>query len=69
MLESETGNPPAEAAPLKETAQELVPGVLIVKGLQCKALKETDMGRVMLPAVPLDGTEVPDGDDVTTAVI
>ena len=53
-LDSEMVNPPAGAVPFKESVQELVPGVLIVKGLQFKALKTTDTGRVMVPEVPLD---------------
>ena len=69
LLESEIGNPPAEAVPFKETVQVLVPGVLMVNGLQFKALKARDTGKVMLPEVPLEGMEVPVGDDVTTAVI
>jgi hypothetical protein len=68
LLESETGNPPAEAVPLRETVQELVPGVLMVKGLQFKALKPTVTGRVMLPEVPLEGMGVPPAVDATTLV-
>lgn len=68
LLESEMGNPPVGADPFRETVQELVPGVLIVKGLQFKAEKETDTGRVMLPEVPLDGMEVPPAVEATTLV-
>jgi hypothetical protein len=66
LLESETGNPPARAVPFKETVQELVPGVLMVKGLQFRALKATDTGRVMLPEVPLEEMEVPPAVEATT---
>lgn len=68
LLESETGNPPAGAVPLKETVQELVPGVLMVKGLQFKVVKEIDTGSVMLPGVALDGMEVPPAVEATTFV-
>ena len=68
LLESETGNPPEGAVPFKETVQELVPGVLIVKGLQFRALRATDTGRVMVPVLPLAGMEVPPADDATTPV-
>ena len=68
LLESEMEKPPAGAVPFKETVQELVPGVLMVKGLQFKVVKVTDTGRVMLPEVPLDGIEVPPAVDATTLV-
>lgn len=68
LLESETGNPPAGAAAFKETVQELVPGVLIVKGLQFRVLRKTDTGRVMLPGLPLAGIAVPPAVDATTLV-
>jgi len=68
LLESETGNPPAGAVPFKETVQGVVPGVLIVKGLQFKVLRETDTGRVIVPVLPLDGIEVPPAVDATTPV-
>jgi len=68
LLESETGNPPAGAVPFKETVQGMVPGVLIVKGLQFKVLRETDTGRVIVPVLPLDGIEVPPAVDATTPV-
>jgi len=68
LLESETGNPLAGAVPFKETVQELVPGLLMVKGLQFKVLKATDTGRVMLPEVPLAGIEVPLAVEATTLV-
>lgn len=68
LLESEIGNPPAGAVPFRETVQELVPGVLTVKGLQFKALKATDTGRVTLPEVPLEGMEVPPAVDATMLV-
>lgn len=68
LLASEIANPPADAAPFKETVQELVPGVLSVKGLQFKALRATDTGNVMLPEVPLEGMEVPPAVEATTLV-
>jgi hypothetical protein len=68
LLESETGNPPEGAVPFNETVQELVPGVLIVRGLQFKVLRATDTGRVMVPELPLDGMEVPPAFDATTPV-
>ena len=68
LLASEIANPPEGAVPFNATVQELVPGVLIVKGLQFKVLKETDTGRVMLPEPPLEGMEVPPAVDATTPV-
>ena len=68
LLESEMENPPAGALPFRETVQELVPGVLMVNGLQFKVVKEADTGRVMLPEVPLEGMEVPPALDATTLV-
>ena len=68
LLESETGNPPAGAAPFKETVQELVPGVLIVRGLQFKALRAKDAGRAMFPEPALEEMEVPPAVDATTPV-
>ncbi len=68
LLESETAKPPEGAVPFKETVQELVPGVLIVRGLQLKVLKATDTGRVMLPELPLAVMEVPLAFDATTPV-
>ena len=59
LLESETGNPPDGAVPFNETVQELVPGVLIVRGLQFQVLRATDTGRVMVPEPPRAGMEVP----------
>ncbi|MDP9112096.1 MAG: hypothetical protein M3O20_00280 [Acidobacteriota bacterium] len=66
MLENETRNPPAGAVPFKETVQELVAGVLIVKGAQFKLLKDTDTGREMVPMPPLAGIPVPPAVDATT---
>ena len=68
LLESETGNPPDGAVPFNETVHELVPGVLIVRGLQFKVLRATDTGRVMVPEPPLDRMEVPPAVDATTFV-
>src|ERR1700676_4815157 len=68
LLESETANPPEGAVPFNETVQELVPGVLIVKGLQFRVLRATDTGSVMLPEPPLEGMEVPPAVDATTPV-
>lgn len=68
LLESEIGNPPVGAVPFRETVQELVPGVLMVKGLQFKVLNATDTGRVMLPGLPLEGIDVPLADEATTLV-
>ena len=69
LLESEIGNPPVGAVPFRETVQELVPGVLMVKGLQFKVLKATEgTGRVMLPGLPLAGIPVPSAVDATTPV-
>jgi len=68
LLESEMRNPPEGAVPFSETVQELVPGVLIVKGLQFSVLRATDTGRAMLPALPLEGIEVPAAVDATTLV-
>ncbi len=70
LLESEIGNPPAGAAPFRDTVQELVPGVLMVKGLQFKVLKATDAGidTVMLPGLPLEEMDVPPAVDATTPV-
>ena len=59
LLASETRNPPAGAAPFRETVQELVPGVLIVKLLQFRVLREADTGRVIVPVPPLEDRGVP----------
>ncbi|MDP8989624.1 MAG: hypothetical protein M3N41_06025, partial [Acidobacteriota bacterium] len=40
----------------------------MVKGLQLKALKEIDRGRVILPEVPLEGMEAPPEVEATTLV-
>ena len=68
LLESEIGNPPAGAVPFNETVQGVLPGVLIVKLVQFKVLRDTDTGRVMVPVLPLDGIEVPPAVDATTLV-
>jgi hypothetical protein len=68
LLESETGNPPEGAVPFNETVQELVPGVLIVNGLQLKVLNDTDTGSVMAPEPPVAVMDVPLADDATTPV-
>jgi len=68
LLESEMGNPPVGAVPFRETVQELVPGVLMVKGLQFKVLKATVTGRVILPGLPLEEMEVPPAVEATTLV-
>jgi len=62
------GNPPVGAVPFRETVQELVPGVLMVKGLQFKVLKATVTGRVILPGLPLEEMEVPPAVEATTLV-
>ena len=69
LLESETANPPEGAVPFNETVQELVPGVLIIKGLQFKVLRAMDTGSVIVPEPPLEGMEVPLAVDATTPVI
>lgn len=68
LLESETGVPPKGAVPFNDAVQELVPGVLIVNGLQFKVLREIDTGRVIVPEPPLDGMEVPPAVDATMFV-
>ncbi len=68
LLESETGNPPAGAVPFSETVQGVLPGVLIVREVQVRVLRETDTGRVIVPEPPLDGMEVPAAVDATTPV-
>jgi hypothetical protein len=57
LLESDTTNPLPEAAPLNETAQELVPGVSMVELVQLKLLNATAAGREIVPEPPLEGID------------
>jgi hypothetical protein len=69
LLESETANPPLGAAPLSDTVQEVLPGVLMVALVQLRLLSETDdTGREIEPATALEGIEVPSAFVATTLV-
>ena len=68
LLESDTANPLPEAAPVKVTEQEVLPGVLMVELVQLRLLKATAAGREMVPEPPLDGIEVPPAVVATTLV-
>lgn len=60
LLESDIANPPAGAAPVKDTEQEVFPGVLIVELVQLKPPKATVVtGREIAPEPPLAGMEEP----------
>jgi len=59
LLASETRNPPAGAAPFRETVQGVLPGVLMVKLVQFKLLKAMDTGRDIAPEPPLEDRGVP----------
>jgi len=69
LLESDTANPLPEAAPVKATVQEVLPGVLIVELLQLRLLKATvPDGREIAPEPPLEGIEVAPAVVATTVV-
>jgi hypothetical protein len=60
LLESDTINPLAEAAPLKVTEQDVLPGVLMVELVHWRPLKAVvTPGREIDPVPPLDVIEVP----------
>ena len=60
LLESETANPLAEAAPVKVTEQEVLPGVLMVELVQFRLLSAVVApGREIDPVPPLELIEVP----------
>ena len=54
LLESRTANPPSGAVPVSVTVHGVLPGVLIVRLVQLRPLKETDTGREIAPPTPLD---------------
>jgi hypothetical protein len=67
LLDSGTTNPLAEAAPLKVTEQEALPGVLMLELVQLRPLKASAAtGSEMLPEAPLDVMEVPSAVVATT---
>ena len=69
LLESDTTNPLPEAAPLKVTEQEVLPGVLMVELLQLRLLKALIVpGREIVPVPPLEVIEVPPAVVATTLV-
>jgi hypothetical protein len=69
LLESATTNPLPEAAPLKVTEQEVLPGVLMVELVQLRPLNAVVApGREIDPMPPLEVTEVPVGVVATTLV-
>ena len=68
LLESATTNPLPDAAPLKVTVQEVLPGVLIVELVQLRLLKPAATGREIAPVPPLDEIEVPPAVVATTPV-
>lgn len=60
LLESATAKPPTAAAPVSETVQEVLPGVLMVELVQLTLLSVgNDTGREMAPVFPVAGIEVP----------
>ena len=59
LLESDTANPLPEAAPVKVTEHEVLPGVLMVELVQFKLLKAMDTGRDIAPEPPLEDRGVP----------
>jgi len=69
LLESATANPPPEAAPLNDTEQEVLPGVLMIELVQLRLLKLIATGREIVPEPPLEGMEVPTAVVATTLVI
>jgi hypothetical protein len=69
LLESDTANPPAEAAAPKPTEQEVVPGVLMVELVQLRLLKPIVVtGSEIDPETPLEGIDVPPALVATTLV-
>jgi len=58
LLESDTANPLPEAAPVKVTEHEVLPGVLMVELVQLRLLRATVAGREIVPEPPLAGMEV-----------
>ena len=69
LLESDTANPPAGAAPVNDTEQEVLPGVLIVEPVQLKLPKAIVVtGREIAPERPLEGMAVAPAVVATTLV-
>ena len=68
LLESDTANPPPGAAPVNETEQGVLPGVLMLELVQFRLLRETGMGREITPDPPLAGMEDPPAVEATTLV-
>ena len=69
LLESDTTNPLPEAAPVKATEQEVLPGVLMVELVQLRLLKAVVVpGREIVPVPPLEVIEVPPAVVATTLV-
>jgi hypothetical protein len=69
LLESDTANPPVGAAPVNDTEQEVLPGVLMVELVQLKLPKEIVVtGREIVPEPPLEGMEVAPAVVATTLV-
>ena len=69
LLESDTANPLPEAAPVKVTEQEVLPGVLMVELVQFRPLKAVVApGREIDPVLPLEGIDVPPAVVATTLV-
>jgi hypothetical protein len=68
LLESDTTNPLPEAAPLKVTEQEVLPGVLMLELVQLRLLKAVVTGREIVPEAPLEVIDVPPAVVATTLV-
>jgi hypothetical protein len=69
LLESDTVNPPPEAAPVNPTVQEVLPGVLMVELVQLRLLKESvPAGSEIVPDAALEGIDVPPAVVATTLV-
>ena len=68
LLESETANPLPEAAPVKATEQEVLPGVLMVELVQLRLPNVIVTGSDIVPEPPLEGIEVPPAVVATTLV-
>jgi hypothetical protein len=66
LLESDTANPLPEAFPLNTTAQDVLPGELMVELVQLMLPNPTDAGIEIVPEPPLEGIDVPPAVEATT---
>jgi hypothetical protein len=69
LLASETPNPPAGAVSVKETLQDVLPGVLSVVLVQLSPLKEAaGLRSKIVPVPPVAGIDVPGAVEASTLV-